>query len=90
MDIGRLIIFISITIYCIYSFRKSKQKLYLIFGILAWYGAMYSGKLNIYQDFQKPLKLVVNMITIFFLLLMFIPYFKQSIKEYKEYKNEEL
>lgn len=90
MDIGRVLIFIPIVIYCFYSFSKSKQNIYLILWTLAWYGAIYSGKLNVYQSFQEPLKSVVNMITIFFLLLMFVPYLKQSIKEYEEYKNEYL
>lgn len=90
MDIGRVLIFIPIVIYCFYSFSKSKQNIYLILATSAWYGAIYSGKLHVYQSFQGPLKSAVDIITILFLILMFIPYLKQSIKEYKEYKDKKV
>lgn len=88
MDVGRVLIFIPIAMYCFFRFSKSKQNMYLILGTAAWYAAIYSGKLNVYQSLQEPIKSIINMITILFLLLMFIPYLKQSIKEYKEYKKE--
>lgn len=87
MDIGRLLIFIPIAIFCFYSFKKLKQNIYLIFAALAWYGAIYSGKLNIYQTLEEPLKSILNFITALVLIVMFIPYLKQSIREYKEHKS---
>lgn len=91
MDIGRPLIFIPVVIFCLYSFysfRKSKQNIYLIFAALAWYGAIYSGKLNIYKAFGEPQKSILDFITILVFVVMFIPYLKQSIKEYKEYKSK--
>ena len=87
MDIGRLLLFIPMVIFCFYFFKKSKQNLYLIFAALAWYGAIYSGKLNVYQTFEEPLKSILNFVTILVLFIMLMPYFKQSIMEYKEYKS---
>lgn len=87
MDIGRPLLFIPIAIFCFYSFKKSKQNIYLIFAALAWYGAIYSGKLNIYQTREEPLKSILNFVTALVFIVMFIPYLKQSIREYKEYKN---
>lgn len=87
MDIARLLLFIPIAIFCFYSFKKSKQNLYLIFAALAWYGAIYSGKLNVYQTLEEPLKSILNFVTALTLVIMFIPYLKQSIREYKEYKS---
>lgn len=87
MDIGRLLIFVPIAIYCFYSFRKSKQNAYLIFAALAWYGAIYSGNLNVYQVLKEPLKSILNFVTALVVIAMFTPYLKQSIREYKEYKT---
>lgn len=87
MDIFRPLVFIPIAIYCIYSFKRSRQNIYLIFGILSWYGAIYAGKHNIYQSLQEPSKSIIYMITVFLVVAMFVPYFKTSIKEYKEYKR---
>lgn len=91
MDIGSILIFIPIAIYCFYSFRKSKLNIYLIFGTLSWYGAIYPGKHNLYQFLQEPLKSIIDLITMLLLLRilipLFIPYLKKSIKEYKEYKE---
>lgn len=88
MDIGRVLIFVPIVIYCFYSFTKSKQNIYLIFAALAWYTAIYSGKLNLYQTLQEPLKSVLDMMTMLVFFVMFTPYLKQSIREYREYKNK--
>lgn len=84
MDFGSILVFIPLAIYCFYFFRKLNQNIYLIFGTLSWCAAIYSGKHNVYQFLQEPLKSMVNMITTFFLLLIFLPYFKKSINEYKE------
>lgn len=88
MDIGRVLIFVPIAVYCFYSFSKSKQNMYLIFAALSWCTAFYSGSLNVYRTLQEPLKSVLDMMTISVLLIMFIPYLKQSYREYKEYKNK--
>lgn len=87
MDIARPLLFLPIAIFCFYSFKRSKQNIYLILAALAWYGAIYSGKLNIYQTLEEPLKSIVNFMTILIVVAMFIPYLRQSIKEYKNYKN---
>lgn len=91
MDIGRLLIFTPLAIYCFYSFRKTKLDVYLMFGALSWYGAIYSGKHNLSQFLQEPIKTIINVITMLLVfrifIPVFIPYFKKSIAEYKEYKE---
>lgn len=88
MDIGRLLIFIPIAIFCFYFFKKTKQNLYLILAASSWCGAIYAGKLNIYRTLEEPLKSILDFVTVLVLFVMFIPYLKQSIIEYKEYKNK--
>lgn len=91
MDIGRLLIFIPVVIYCFYFFRKTKLDVYLMFGTLTWYGAIYSGKHNLYQFLQEPIKTIVNVITMLLVfrifIPVFIPYLKSSIEDYKRYKE---
>lgn len=91
MDIGRLLIFIPVAIYCFYFFRKTKLNVYLMFGTLTWYGAIYSGKHNLYQLLQEPIKTIVNVITMLLVFRIFIPvfilYLKSSFEEYKRYKE---
>ena len=48
MNIGFILIFIPLTIYCFYSFTALKQNIYLIFGTLSWFYEIYSGKHNVY------------------------------------------
>lgn len=86
MDIGRILVFIPIAIYCLYSFSKSKLNIYIILAVLAWYVAIYSGKTNIYQTLGESLKSALNMITLLLLVVMFMPYLKKSIVEYKNHK----
>ena len=91
MDIGRLLIFIPVVIYCFYFFRKTKLDVYLMFGTLTWYVAIYSGKHNLYQFLEEPIKTIVNVITMLLVfrifIPIFIPYLKSSIEEYKKYKE---
>ena len=91
MDMGRLLIFIPFTIYCFYFFRKTKLDVYLMFGTLSWYGAIYSGKHNLSQFLQEPIKIIINVITMLLVfrifMPVFIPHFKKSIAEYREYKK---
>lgn len=90
MDIGTILIFTPLAIYCFYSFRKSKLDIYLMLGTLSWYGIFYPGKHNLYQFLQQPLKTIINLTTMLLLLRiftpLFIPYLKKSIQDYKEYK----
>ena len=87
MDIGRLLLFVPVIIFCFYRFKESKLNIYLIFATLAWYGALYSGKLNTYQTLGGPLKSILNFVTALFVMAMFIPYLGQSIREYKEHNR---
>lgn len=87
MDVGSTLVFISLAIYCFYSFRKSKLNIYLIFGTLSWYGAIYPGKHNLYQFLQEPVKSIINAITIILIVRVLLPYLRDSIKEYKEYRE---
>ncbi|OHW61230.1 hypothetical protein EUAN_24100 [Andreesenia angusta] len=86
MDIGIPLITIPFSIYCLYSFKKSKQNIFLIVATLSW-TTMYSGKYNVYQFLQEPLKSIINMITIGLLLLTFMPYLRESIRQYREYRK---
>lgn len=91
MDIGTILIFTPLAIYCFYSFWKSKLDIYLMLGSLSWYGIFYTRKHSLYQFLQQPLKTIVNLTTMLLLLRIFIPLFipclKKSIKDYKEYKG---
>jgi|GEM_PF-5110765 len=87
MDYGRLIIFVFIALYCFYSFLKTRLNFYLILAALSWFIAIYSGKLNVYQTLGEPAKSVVRYITTVVLFIMFLPYLRQSLREYKKYKN---
>lgn len=87
MDIGIPLIFIPFTLYCLYSFGKSKQNIFLIISYISWKTAIHSGKYNVYQFFEEPLKSFIDAVTIFLFLLAFIPYLKASIRQYKIYKK---
>lgn len=91
MDFGRILIFVPLATYLFYSFNKTKLDVYLILGVLSWYGLIYPGKHNLYQFIQDPLKIIVNIITMLLIFRIFIPvlipYFKKIVEEYKEYKK---
>lgn len=88
MDIGRLLIFIPFALYSFYSFRKSKLNIYLIIGAISWQAAFYSGKHNVYQFIRYPFKEIINMISIFLLLIMIFPYLKNHLLNTKNIRNQ--
>ena len=72
--------FIPVAIYCFYFFRKTKLDVYLMFGTLTWYGAIYSGNHNLYQFLQELIKTIVNVITMLLVFRIFIPVFIPYLK----------
>ena len=87
MDIGRILIFMPLAVYCFYSFCKSKQDIYIILGTLGWYAAIYSGKNSIYQSLQGIPKSLIKLVTILLVVYMSVSYIRISIEKYKEYRK---
>lgn len=81
MDYGSILIFLPATLYFFYSFFKRQKNIYLVFGIISWYGLIYFGKHNIYQFLEGPTKIVINIATLFIIMVIFSLYFKKLSKK---------
>lgn len=80
MDIGRPLIFLPMLVYYFYAFWKNKKDVYLLLGILSWITAIYSGAHNIYQFLQDPIKTIIDILTLLFLIMLFVYYVRNRIR----------
>ncbi|RVU54307.1 hypothetical protein [Anaerosphaera multitolerans] len=80
MDLGRIAIGLIIVFYCLNIYIKRKESKVLIWVFAGWQLAFHSGNMNIFQHFNKPLKLVIGSIT----MILFIIAVREFIILYKK------
>ena len=81
MDASQIFAFFSGIFLFLYYFWKNRRAIYLLFALLWWFGFIYSGKYNLYQHFQNPLRVTVNTISLILLTIVLVQSFRNLFKE---------
>jgi cbb3-type cytochrome oxidase subunit 3 len=81
MDYARIILFSIGIITSFYYYWKHKKDIYLLCAIICWLSPIYVGGLNLRRLFPSEIQRKIDLISLFFLLLVFIGTFLELLKK---------